>query len=427
MESPRSPKRRRILSSINPPDSNAEDDAPRRYTRDRTMTPDASAPRGDDAPSQEGDTHKQPEPQDGDTAAPRTTKFRFKSKSCRSSRRREGEDEEGRHRRRHRHRSRSRSRSRSRDRDRDKDRDSDKRDGNRERDDSQERRRRRRRHQQRKERDPDKDHHRRRHRHHHRSRSPAPPPSNPKEDPFQQQEENPPLSPTTAFRESLFDAMADDEGAAYWESVYGQPIHIYNNPHGTTASASSPLERMTDDEYAAYVRQKMWEKTHAGLLEARARRDKERGERERERERERGEKERVAREMERCLRRGEERRRRKGWRAGWEGYLARWAEWDGVDHRGIPWPGVVSDEEDGEGVVVVQGEAVRAFFVNGIGLDEVGEKAFAARLKEERVRWHPDKMQQRLGGKVDEKVMRDVTAIFQVVDTLWNDTRKHGG
>ncbi|KAK4123806.1 hypothetical protein N657DRAFT_645404 [Parathielavia appendiculata] len=72
-------------------------------------------------------------------------------------------------------------------------------------------------------------------------------------------------------------------------------------------------------------------------------------------------------------------------------------------------------------------ETVRAFFVNGIGLDEVGEKDFAARLKEERVRWHPDKMQQRLGGKVDDKVMRDVTAIFQVVDALWNDTWKKGG
>jgi hypothetical protein len=45
------------------------------------------------------------------------------------------------------------------------------------------------------------------------------------------------------------------------------------------------------------------------------------------------------------------------------------------------------------------------------------------RLKEERVRWHPDKIQQRLGGRVDEAVMRDVTAVFQIVDKLWTDTR----
>jgi hypothetical protein len=81
---------------------------------------------------------------------------------------------------------------------------------------------------------------------------------------------------------------------------------------------------------------------------------------------------------------------------------------------------------DGEGKDIER-ETVRAFFVNGIGLEELGEKEFAARLKEERVRWHPDKMQQRLGGKVDDKVMRDVTAIFQVVDALWNDTRKKDG
>ncbi|KAJ4304391.1 hypothetical protein N0V88_002004 [Collariella sp. IMI 366227] len=139
--------------------------------------------------------------------------------------------------------------------------------------------------------------------------------------------------------------MADDEGAAYWESVYGQPIHVYSRPSHSSHShpSNGQLERMTDDEYASYVRQKMWEKTHAGLLEARAA------------ERERG----------------------GGAREG-----------------------------EGEGG---------------------GEKEFAARLKEERVRWHPDKMQQRLGGKVDEKVMRDVTAIFQVVDALWNDTRKNGG
>lgn len=86
----------------------------------------------------------------------------------------------------------------------------------------------------------------------------------------------------------------------------------------------------------------------------------------------------------------------------------------------IPWPDGVGEVRGEE----IQRDRVRAFFVNGIGLEELGEKEFAARLKEERVRWHPDKMLQRLGGKVDEAVMRDVTAIFQVVDALWNDTRK---
>ena len=37
------------------------------------------------------------------------------------------------------------------------------------------------------------------------------------------------MDPNSAFIESLFDALADDEGAAYWEDVYGQPIHTYPN------------------------------------------------------------------------------------------------------------------------------------------------------------------------------------------------------
>ena len=73
--------------------------------------------------------------------------------------------------------------------------------------------------------------------------------------------------------------MADDEGAAYWEAIYGQPIHIYPPPphggHDSSSGAGGHLEQMTDEQYAEYVRQKMWEKTHAGLLEAKARREKE--------------------------------------------------------------------------------------------------------------------------------------------------------
>ena len=45
-------------------------------------------------------------------------------------------------------------------------------------------------------------------------------------------------------------------------------------------------------------------------------------------------------------------------------------------------------------------------------------------MRDERVRWHPDKIQQRLGGEVDADVMKDVTVIFQTVDRLYNDTRR---
>lgn len=372
MSSPRSPKRRKILSSINPTnDGHDKDDHPPRAhrSRDHRRSRSRSPPPRRNTPDRDPPTtHTQDEATDTapttshDNDAPRVTKFRFKSHSS--------------------HRS-SRRRSRTRHRD-----------------DPDTTTRRHRRHHQ----DDDPSRPRRHHHRRHRSPSPAPAPAPQQDpdDPFSP----PPLDRDAAFRESLFDAMADDEGAAYWESVYGQPIHVYG-PGPSSTSAGGPLERMTEDEYAAHVRQKMWEKTHAGLIEERARREQARLAKDEELRAGEAERARIRAEMERSLRRGEERRRRRGW----EGYLGRWKAWGG-DVEGIPWP-VVGGRE----------EAVRAFFVEGLGLEEVGERAFAARLKEERVRWHPDKMQQRLGGTVEEGVMKEVTATFQVIEGLWNDTR----
>ncbi|KAI1648457.1 uncharacterized protein F4817DRAFT_65928 [Daldinia loculata] len=341
-----SPKRRHILSSINPDRRSASPKI------ENDNTPPAEAPPPEPQPNLEQEELEATELRDK-----KTSRFRFKSKRSRH----------------HRH--------SSRDRDRDDDY---------EREDEAE---------------PHRHRHRHRHRHHHhkhkrrRSRSPTPP------NPF----EPPPLGSEAAFRESLFDAMADDEGAAYWEGVYGQPIHIYPQAR---SGPDGELERMDDDEYATYVRQKMWEKTHQGLLEERARRE----ERRKQRDREEDEARRLTREMERSLRRGEERRRRKGWKERWEEYAQAWKEWDGTPGH-MAWPVRSGRRED------VSADTVRDFFVMGIEPEDVGETEFLAKLKEERVRWHPDKIQQRLGGQVDSAVMRDVTAVFQIVDKLWSDTR----
>lgn len=231
--------------------------------------------------------------------------------------------------------------------------------------------------------------------------------------------EDPALDQDAAFRESLFDAMADDEGAAYWEGIYGQPIHIYSQevPNQETGE----LERMTDEEYAAHVRQKMWEKTHAGLMEEKARRAKrreERARRDREAEARAEEETRIQREVERSLKRGEERRKRREWAERFRDYGAGWEIWDGGADN-ISWPTKSGRRKD------VEEEEVRAFFVRGLDLETLGEREFAAKLKEQRVRWHPDKVQQRLGGreKADERVMKDVTVVFQVIDTLYDDIR----
>jgi hypothetical protein len=254
--------------------------------------------------------------------------------------------------------------------------------------------------------DEDREYRSRRHRHK-RRRSATPP------NPY----ERPALDEETAFRESLFDAMADDEGAAYWESVYGQPLSGYSNER---IGPTGELEQMTDEEYAAYVRQKMWEKTHQGMLEERARRaedKKRRIEEQKEWEKEERKKKKLREEMEKTLQRGEERRRQKLSAQRWQDYVQAWKSWDTSVER-IPWPTQSGQRKD------IGEYAIRDFLVQSLSPDdESGNNSFTARLKEERVRWHPDKMQQKLGGQVDDTVMRDITAIFQVIDKLWADTR----
>ncbi|OAA53809.1 hypothetical protein SPI_09254 [Niveomyces insectorum RCEF 264] len=211
------------------------------------------------------------------------------------------------------------------------------------------------------------------------------------EDPYA----DPPLDPDAAFRQSLFDAMADDEGAAYWEAIYGQPVHEYaaeaqeqrnkkrqNKNKGDEGTADGFVDAMTDDEYADYVRRRI---------------------------------------------------RR------WQTYAAAWAQWEAAPSPAmIPWPPVKRDsnnpsrkaDNNNNNKDPVVDEAyrkeVRGFFTEagpGDGGAPLTESALLARLREERVRWHPDKMQQRLGGRVDAGVMKQITAIFQVVDRLWGELR----
>jgi hypothetical protein len=266
--------------------------------------------------------------------------------------------------------------------------------------------------------------------HHHRSKRRKRSPSAAKDDPSLYDDTYLPnasssqdMDPDAAFRESLFDAMADDEGAQFWEGVYGQPIHTYPNVKETP---QGDLERMTDDEYAAFVRKKMYEKTHQHLIEEKARRDAAKKERERlakEGRREEREAEKFRRKVEESLKKGEERKKSKAWSEKWELYTKKWEDLDknGSDKVGItsiPWP-----VESGKGRDVGLDE-IRRFLLHAPSGGRPTEVQFSKILKSERVRWHPDKIQQRLGGQsVEEAVIQGVTAVFQVVDQLWAGTR----
>lgn len=248
-------------------------------------------------------------------------------------------------------------------------------------------------------------------------------------------------SPNTAFRESLFDALGDDEGAAYWQSIYGQPIHNYPVPD-LPKGPNGELESMTEDEYAAYVRTRMWERTREGMVEMqeqlnRERREKARKEKERVRGAE-GERERRAfeRTMEESLARGRERKMGKVWRGAGEGYLNRWdvinslregrrEETDGGKDMGelVFWP--VESGRRGDVSREAVEEFVRLALVPVSAPEMGGNEALASVLKAERVRWHPDKIQHRYSALgIDEDVMRSVTEVFQIIDRMWNELKK---
>ncbi|MCJ1400943.1 hypothetical protein MMC11_004154 [Xylographa trunciseda] len=91
----------------------------------------------------------------------------------------------------------------------------------------------------------------------------------------------------------------------------------------------------------------------------------------------------------------------------------------------IPWPTKTGKLRD------VSQEAVEEFLKKGPSEDIDGEKdgteGLTKVLKAERVRWHPDKIQQRYGALgIDERTLKSVTAVFQIVDQLWGEVKDHG-
>lgn len=273
--------------------------------------------------------------------------------------------------------------------------------------------------------------------------------------PFPREPADPDASNSDAFRASLFDALADDEGAAaYWENIYSQPIHVYPRP-SVHNKATGRLEEMNDEQYVEYVKQQMWERKHPEVVNERKQRERERKAEEASRARRREEfirrKEQAAweRSQRRTFRNEGADQRYKYEFAGdrhWSGqdpsmtkaeqreYISAWsnylAAWDRLKRdlleqrqkgeenpasasKRISWPVLKSKPPTKANI-----EA----FMQHIPSDDRKERLRL--LKAERVRWHPDKVQQRFGGTVDEGTMKVVTGVFQVVDSLVEEERK---
>jgi hypothetical protein len=246
-----------------------------------------------------------------------------------------------------------------------------------------------------------------------------------------------------AFKESLFDALADDEGADYWQHVYGQPMHTYRREQAEAAYGGGAIG---DDAFAAWVNQQMWQKSHEHILAERRRREREAAQRAADRRREReetrrmcsDEEDRFRRRVDASLRKRKRRREEEGvgGRRAWERYLR---DWDavremrvgGTDADGgaekeegnassrIPWP------VDSGKARHVSKEAVEAFLA--AALADLGPSSRATALRAERVRWHPDKIQHRFGGQtVDPETLKLVNTVFLTVDELYSKSKDHG-
>ncbi|KAJ5375754.1 hypothetical protein N7517_007760 [Penicillium concentricum] len=273
--------------------------------------------------------------------------------------------------------------------------------------------------------DGSRPHRKRTHRHRSRTRDSEPSKRRHREEKQPESTHEDPFGSTRdTFRESLFDALGDDEGAAYWESVYGQPIHNYRVPE-VQRGPEGELEQMTEEEYVNYVRQRMWERTREGML---AEQERLRAERQQKRKEEaqrnaQAGREEFERAMDDSLRRGAERKRAKvGWSGPWTAYLKSWETIGKAAEGSAPkplrnllfWPVRSGKRAD------INPQAVEEFMRHAPAPAEL-----LGTLKAERIRWHPDKIQHRYGALgIDDVVMRSVTEVFQIVDRMWNEERE---
>jgi hypothetical protein len=257
-------------------------------------------------------------------------------------------------------------------------------------------------------------------------------------------------SNTAAFQTSLFDALADDEAASYWESVYSQPIHVYSRPVEQTPSGE--LQDMDDETYAAYVQRKMWEKQNPEIVIERDRMEKKRKEEKEAKERRREEFVRARQkeawdhagrakgsrdeEGDDLLQPGRKSKAREPddevYARAWTAYLSAWdtlktalakepfpsSDLPKPPSKRIPWPTLQNRPATRPNIEAFMRHAPAT---NGHGKNSSGR---LQALKVERVRWHPDKVQQRFAGAVDDGTMKVVTGVFQIVDGLVEEERK---
>ncbi|KAI5781145.1 hypothetical protein EDC01DRAFT_244410 [Geopyxis carbonaria] len=214
--------------------------------------------------------------------------------------------------------------------------------------------------------------------------------------------------PDTAFQESILDAIADDEGAAFWEGVYGHRIHDCGWPPVLNKESSSEQIGKSSLEFANHVGEKLWERSYEHILEERTRRKNEKETQ----KRIVADKKLLSEQKKSQRRRIIRRRNHQLVQDRWVQYGKNWnRQLETGDVRNIPWPVHSGDIQD------INKQSVEEFILTArCG----GDDQFLDTIKLERIRWHPDKAQQRWGNEgLSDEQMKAITTVFQTIDKLW--------
>jgi hypothetical protein len=250
-------------------------------------------------------------------------------------------------------------------------------------------------------------------------------------------DDNEEFDPDAFFREALFSSITDPAAAKHWEEVYGQPLHIYSR---TQVSQTGKTVVLDDDAFVEFVKEEMWKNTSENLERQRSK-----AKQEREWRNERSKLQEKLKEYRKAKLRKQgildedqtmvveeeqtdevDQPKVNAWELAWDRYDKGWtallvnAETVRDNHEGrdsveyahalIPWP-VLSGQFDD-----VTKESVEEFFQKA----PPANVKILPLLKTDRIRWHPDKMQQQFGAKkLDGETLQHVTAVFQIIDRMY--------
>ncbi|KAH8589365.1 hypothetical protein B0O99DRAFT_637090 [Bisporella sp. PMI_857] len=230
------------------------------------------------------------------------------------------------------------------------------------------------------------------------------------------------------------DALLSSEGAANFEGIYGQPIDRFPRKKWGSKGTWVP---MTLPEFAHNVEVKLWEFGPEGMEAARAKHEEARQKKEEEERKhetdfqdaqQKKERAKQERAKEREKHEAEKARAKKAatvrwaklWAEAWDTYTTKWEQVETgrvrISVSTIPWPVWGGSYKDLNATTVGQffRKAPREKVWRGFNPEN---EQLRELLKQERARWHPDKINQKYGGQdIDRDVIEAVTEVSKLLN-----------